>query len=179
MTTAETQNDFSRWLTQQIGDIKWTVARRSKKAVAAGYQLFLTQKRFNALRRHYADEIEMRGAMESEDGFSKHLTEPNLDLAQKRKDTFPGMAHWARTGPDGATCRGCVRWEFDGYFAGSGLLKPALCAKYRSLMHGQPGAKVPHYAQACKHFDAAEDAPSLGQPKKPAASALSQQHRQD
>lgn len=86
---------------------------------------------------------------------SDHLTEPNIDLASKRKRTPPGMAFWAGTGPAGATCRGCEKWDSLGYYADCGLLKDSPCAKYRSMMNGTQGDKLPHFTPACKYFEAA------------------------
>jgi len=103
-------------------------------------------------------------------GISQHLTEPDMDFAKKRKDTFPGMAFWASTGPADKTCRGCRFWAADGYMAGSGLLRDSLCTKYRALMHGQEGGRIPHYAKACKYFDETTDARPLEKPRTISAS---------
>lgn len=153
--------DFRDWLANQIGTSKWIVARRSKKRVEVGFDLFITQTRFTALQRHFWKET---GEMEN-DLISKHLTEPDVALGQKRKDTFSGMAFWAGTGPDGKTCRGCTHWRADGYMASSGLLKDSICGKYKSMMHGAEGLGVPHYAKACKYFDETAEARPLEKPR--------------
>lgn len=150
---------FNEWLLRQTGNCKWIVARRSKKRVEAGYDLFMTQKKFSALQRFFDKETaEM-------DDLSLHLTEPNQDLAKKRKDTRPGMAFWAATGPASRTCRECRHWDSLGYLASSGLLRDSPCARYRSMMNGETGPGVPHYAKACKYFDVAAEVRAVHKPK--------------
>jgi hypothetical protein len=150
--------DFIEWLADQLGTRKWVVARKSKKRIKEGYEVFLTQMRFTALKRYFEKES---GEMEA-DGISQHLTEPDLDFARKRKDTFEGMAFWASTGPAGKTCRGCMHWKSDGY---------SPCGKYKSLMHGQDGGRVPHYAKSCKYFLETSTPPALEKPRSPVTPA--------
>lgn len=94
----------------------------------------------------------------------KHLTVANPNLHRQIAATHPGMAHFAGTGPDGATCRECSLWrhtKFDYHAKGGkyrGMIKPVPCNKYRQLMQGNDGAKVPHDAGACRHFER-NDAP--------------------
>lgn len=152
---------FAGWLALHLGTSKWVVARRSKRLVEKGYEQFLTQKRFTALKRYFEKE---NGEMEN-DSISQHLTEPDMDFAKRRKDTFSGMAFWASTGPADKTCRGCIHWSADGYMAGSGLLRDSLCTKYRALMHGQEGGRIPHYAKACKYFEETSDPRPLEKPR--------------
>lgn len=158
---ATVPSEFVDWLAQQIGSCKWVVARKSKKRIEEGYELFLTRRRFTALKRHFMKEM---GEMEV-DQISLHLTEPDLAFAQKRKDTFSGMAFWGGTGPTGKTCRECRLWHADGYMASSGLLKDSICDKYKSLTHGTEGLRVPHYAKACKYFDQAAEVRPLEKPR--------------
>lgn len=139
---------FDVWLTEQIGPCQWMVGRSSKKRREKGYDRFFTQKNFSGLKRVYDKEVAAMGSAEL------HLTEPDQDLAEKRRRTPPGMAFWAGTGPAGATCRGCQFWLSDGYLADCGLLKDSICGKYRSMMNGEAGAKLSHYTPACKYFAA-------------------------
>ena len=79
--------------------------------------------------------------------------------------SYPGMAHFARTGPQGSTCRECSNWKHDkwDYHSKSGkhhgLIKPASCRKYREII-GVEGARVPDDAQACKYFDLNREVPA-------------------
>lgn len=73
--------------------------------------------------------------------------------------TVPGMAHWAGTGPKGKTCRECIsfattgqRYASKGGKHAKGELMPSRCAAYRRLK-GEAGKPVPHWKQACKHFE--------------------------
>lgn len=152
---------FAGWLARYVGTCKWVVARKSKKRIEQGYELFLTQKRFTSLKRHFEKET---GEMDR-DQVSMHLTEPDLAFAQRRKETFPGMAFWSGTGPDNQTCRNCALWQFDGYMAGSGLLKDSICTKYKSLMCGAAGPRIPHYAKTCKYFTETTEPRSLEKPR--------------
>jgi hypothetical protein len=156
---------FVDWLSAQIGEHKWIVARRSKARIKQGYDHFFTKRRFMALQAHFDKE---HGEMT--DSVSAHLTEPNMVLARQRSETKPGQAFWGGTGPDGKTCRTCARWDADGYMAGSGLLRDAPCGKYRALIHGQQGDRVPHFAKACKYFEQGEERP-IHKPKTPAATS--------
>lgn len=91
----------------------------------------------------------------------ERLTNPNPALAEQQRASFPGMAHWALTGPAGATCRECRFFEHRDRYSSSttgfkgGELRAAPCAKFRSLMNGKQGAAVPNTAAACRHFDRA------------------------
>ena len=81
-------------------------------------------------------------------------------LTQQIRVTHPGMAHWANSGPLGATCGDCV---FLGYWRqyrnSSGDVidtrKQQGCAKYRQLT-GIHGPAVPPSTAACRHFERAE-----------------------
>lgn len=86
----------------------------------------------------------------------------------KRKQTAPGMAHFAGSGPERKTCRECSEWtgcgQESGYYSKngrhSGGLKPRSCMRYRILMQGI-GPGVPHTAPACKYFVQSDTPPSL------------------
>jgi hypothetical protein len=86
-----------------------------------------------------------------------HLTDPGgRPSSHMLNASYPGMAHFALTGPPGMTCRNCEHWTGCGllqsfYPAGGGILKPRACEKYMALM-GKPRHAVPHYAAACRHF---------------------------
>jgi hypothetical protein len=78
--------------------------------------------------------------------------------------TYPGMAHFAGSGPPQKTCRECSFWDHghhDYRAAGKqrGLIKPARCRKFRALMNAV-GAKIPDDAAACRHFDQADPVPA-------------------
>lgn len=151
-TTVKNVSDkFNVWLALHTGQHKWIVARRSKARVKAGYVLFLTEKKFNALLSYFDRE------MEEVESPELHLTEPNPDLAKKRKETHAGMAFWAGTGPDGKTCRECAHWNSGGYLSSCGLLRDSPCEKYARMMNCVAGPLVPHYAKACKYFEPCAD----------------------
>jgi hypothetical protein len=85
-----------------------------------------------------------------------HLTEAPVDRLARA--SYPGMAHFARTGPVNSTCRECLFWQHGphDYRAKNGkwrgLIEAATCKKYRMITL-QEGAKVPDDAPACKYFD--------------------------
>jgi hypothetical protein len=70
--------------------------------------------------------------------------------------THQGQAHFAGTGPFGATCIECKLWMFYDWHSAHGKHggepKDAPCAKYRQLMRKE-GPKIPHAASACKYFE--------------------------
>lgn len=142
--------DFNKWLWANLGHCKYFVGRSNKKLRKNGYNRFFTQKRFRLLQAQYEREQQEMGET------SPHLTKPNVVLEEMRRRTPPGMAHWAGTGPEGATCRGCAHWKTTGYLAGSGLLKNSPCDKYRRMMGGVDGPPIPHYAPACKWIEPRE-----------------------
>lgn len=90
------------------------------------------------------------------EALSDHLTEAPADRAARA--TFPGMAHFAGTGPSGRTCRECVFWNHQPHAyrskngKHSGLIKPAACRKFQQLMHVD-GNQIPDDARSCKYFD--------------------------
>lgn len=87
-----------------------------------------------------------------------YLTEPRGgSWKQALSATVPGMAYFAKTGPDCAVCRQCKHWggrkrvrDAEGY------LKPARCRRYRLMRRGQglPPVRdgVPPETPACKYF---------------------------
>ena len=73
-------------------------------------------------------------------------------LAEAIAKSYEGMAHWATTGPKGATCGGCLYWG-----DGTGPRQRAqegACAKFRQLTQCV-SKKVPKRAEACRHFEPA------------------------
>lgn len=98
-----------------------------------------------------------------------HLTVTDPAFEVQRQKTWPGMAHFAGTGPLYATCRECVFWDNcgadPGYYAASGRkrggIKPRSCRKYQTMMNGEQGPGVPHNSMACKHFARNDTPPSI------------------
>lgn len=97
-----------------------------------------------------------------------HLSVIDPVFETKRQRTYPGMAHFAESGPAKTRCRECKFWtgcgRESGYYAKKGVhggvLKPRPYAKYRDMMQ-EVGPGVPHDALACKYFDANLTPPSL------------------
>jgi len=81
-------------------------------------------------------------------------------LAHQLRTTYAGQAHFANTGPFGATCGDCA---FLGYYrprhnnAGDivGATRYGGCGKFHQLT-GKHGAVVPKQAAACRHFQRIE-----------------------
>jgi len=96
------------------------------------------------------------------DHISDHLTGAPAD--QLARQTYPGMAHFAATGPRGKTCRECIFWNHGphDYRAKNGkyrgLIEPARCKKYQQLTTFE-GDKIPDEAAACRYFDQNETPP--------------------
>jgi hypothetical protein len=89
------------------------------------------------------------------------LTQGHSDLVtQQIRATVPGMAHFANTGPFGATCGDCV---FLGYFQqirdAAGNMVTAKhrkgCGKYFRLT-ATHGATIPANTSACRYFERKE-----------------------
>jgi hypothetical protein len=101
------------------------------------------------------------------------LTVPSkVDYSALARDTFPGMAHFAGTGPAGLSCRVCTNWSIgsqDWYASGGkhgGAPKPRGCRAFSKFTMGRDGAKVPHDAKACKHFEQETNPTPLRRPSK-------------
>lgn len=90
----------------------------------------------------------------------EHLTVTDPRFEEQRLKTWPGMAHFAGSGPAQKTCCECALWDNcgadPGYYSKTGKhrggLKPRSCRKYKELMAGTIGPPVPHNASACQHF---------------------------
>ena len=97
-----------------------------------------------------------------------HLVVLDPVFETKRQRTYPGMAHFAESGPARKTCRDCALWtgcgQESGYYAKKGRhggsLKPRPCSKYKNMMQSI-GPGVPHSAPACKYFVENPVPPSL------------------
>jgi hypothetical protein len=91
--------------------------------------------------------------------YTSHLTAANSELEKQRAKTHAGMAHFASTRPDNATCRECLSWCINQSkpYARTGELKPQPCAKFAALT-GAAGPRVPPTAPACKYFEQNPDA---------------------
>ena len=81
---------------------------------------------------------------------SQHLTPgPSEDNIRA---SFPGMAHFAGTGPVGIRCRDCAFWKLPARpTSKSNEHRP--CAKYTQLMNGKTGKNVPGGAFSCRHYE--------------------------
>lgn len=96
-----------------------------------------------------------------------HLTK--IENTPSTHDVVPGMAHFANTGPAGKTCLDCKFWApaADGgvsYYSKSGghggAIKDHRCQRYREMMQGAWGAKIPARTASCKYFDQSPSPPS-------------------
>lgn len=91
-----------------------------------------------------------------------HLTAAPVDALARA--SFPGMAHFAGTGPRGKTCRECLFWKHGAHDYRSkagkyrGLIEPASCGKYRAITLSE-GSKIPDDAASCKYFETNEAPP--------------------
>lgn len=74
-----------------------------------------------------------------------NLTGKEEPERMRQLSTYAEMAHFAGTGPD-RRCGHCLYWQRGGQ-------KEAECLKYRQLMSGKRGPKVPRGAMACKYFE--------------------------
>lgn len=98
-----------------------------------------------------------------QDPIQDHLTAAPADAMARA--SYPGMAHFAGTGPRGKTCRECMFWEHGPHDYRSkngkyrGLIEPARCMRYRQITL-QEGQKVPDEAMACKYFDQNAEPPA-------------------
>lgn len=88
---------------------------------------------------------------------SAWMTQPDPDLAQQMVETVPGMAHFAGTGPKGATCRGCVFLK-DLPDPNSPHFHRSRCERYFQLT-GQIGGRIEGGLKACRYFESRAKAP--------------------
>jgi hypothetical protein len=78
-------------------------------------------------------------------------------LEHQLRTTHPGMAHFANTGPFGATCGNCAMLGYHRQHRNTSgdLIKTTFthgCAKFYALT-GTHGPRVPTNAAACRHFE--------------------------
>jgi len=79
--------------------------------------------------------------------------EPQLE--QQIRRTYDGMAHWAGSGPEGATCGDCVFWGYTKETNNFGYsISPRRVHKCRRFLEltKKHGASIPASAGACRHF---------------------------
>jgi hypothetical protein len=100
----------------------------------------------------------MRRRKNEEGNTVPHLTSIDPEFDRLVKQTLPGMAHWAGTGPAGTTCEQC---RFFGYSVplrnGAGNTvgtknHPKSCHRFFELMkqHGKP---LMPSTPSCRHFE--------------------------
>lgn len=95
--------------------------------------------------------------------------EPSVAVSIKK--TYPGMAHFAGTGPERAFCRTCVFWKSatGSHEYGSGTfptLRDHPCQKFRQLSGKVTNCRVPSHAEACRHYQASPNPPPIQKPVK-------------
>ena len=85
-------------------------------------------------------------------GGSPYLTRPNEALERMVDKTVPGMAHWAGSGPPGATCGKCK-------FYGTVMdhlerMRLKRCKKFLQLTYNVGPEPIPARTPSCRHFEA-------------------------
>jgi hypothetical protein len=85
----------------------------------------------------------------------KQLTEPIPELARLIKATPAGMAHWAGTGPSGATCGACMFYE---YFDNKMKRVPNRCLLFHLSTKTHCKTPISEITPACKYFGTLPDA---------------------
>jgi hypothetical protein len=85
------------------------------------------------------------------------------DIKTVQEATFPGMAHFAGSGPAGESCGGCLNWDL------KSRPQKGRCHAYRRLT-GRPGPAVPPLASACKYFEAVSASPAASSGAGPRSS---------
>ena len=79
-----------------------------------------------------------------------HLTSIfDPEVERGRRETPPGMAHWAGSGPPKTKCVDCRHLDL----AKDSKIEKAICLKYKKLI-GRAGKKIPKWTAACKFFEA-------------------------
>jgi len=75
------------------------------------------------------------------------------DLDTHQKQSEPGMAHFAGTGPRGKTCGNCVFWGYKRETGRFKSMKPVeACQKYFNLT-GKHGPTIKAALLSCKYFE--------------------------
>jgi hypothetical protein len=75
------------------------------------------------------------------------LTRSDPNFERQVRDTVPGMAHWAGTGPKGKACGDCVNLVPRGAL-GYG------CLLYHKRMGQWLQTDIPRQTKSCKYFEA-------------------------
>jgi hypothetical protein len=94
--------------------------------------------------------------------FLPHLTSGySAALEHQINTTHAGQAHWANTGPFGATCGECVFLGYDRQHRNKNgdtvkATHTGGCRKYFELTN-RHGAVVPSHAAACRYFQRKEN----------------------
>jgi hypothetical protein len=88
----------------------------------------------------------------------RNLTTPNQQIEDYEKTTTPGMAHWAGTGPAGATCGKCKFWSyFETVWRGDHTVTVkhgARCEKYWRMTGRHGTETIEEKTSACRHYEA-------------------------
>jgi hypothetical protein len=87
---------------------------------------------------------------------TQHLTSPDPEFDRRVAATHPGQAHFAGTGPNGATCGQCIHLGYlkRTYTAAgepTSAGKSNGCVEFLRLI-GKHGPAVPRHALACRYF---------------------------
>jgi hypothetical protein len=87
----------------------------------------------------------------------RNLTVIDAELERAEKQTAPGMAHWAGSGPIGATCGKCIHYGYT-YVKSTGdhATKPSSCEKFYSMTL-RHGGTLDQRQIACKYFEAKQE----------------------
>lgn len=82
----------------------------------------------------------------------RNLTAPNPELEKYERDTVPGMAFWAGTGPVGKTCGQCGNYGY--YYEDSKRNSKHRdgCALFYKHTRKHAGTKLPESTPSCKYF---------------------------
>ena len=81
------------------------------------------------------------------------LTVVNEQLERAEMMTAPGMAHWAGSGPDGATCGKCRFYGYEYAKAnGDHSFKRSACGKFYAMTR-RHGNSLEERQIGCKYFD--------------------------
>lgn len=91
---------------------------------------------------------------------SPHLTAgyDDAELVRQIKQTRPGRAHFAATGPFGASCKDCVFFGYSRVFRNKAgdvvktMFQRNRCGKFLALT-GRHGNPIPPGTEGCKYFE--------------------------
>lgn len=84
---------------------------------------------------------------------TNHLTAGYApDLARQIRQSVPGMAHFAGTGPSNATCGECGHLGYE-RFSKAKAWRFGGCAKFFKLTGNHSPKAIPPSTPACRHFE--------------------------